>query len=85
MRIIDPAAIEAARKHYCEVCGTQAGPFEVHHISARGMGGAKGDDVDVNLVNLCAGARVNCHDDAHAGRIPRERLEIIAQSRQGGS
>jgi hypothetical protein len=79
MRVIDPAAIEAARRDYCERCGTRAGPFEVHHVKSRGAGGA---DADPNLINLCSGPRVNCHDLAHRGRIPRaELLALIARRR----
>lgn len=39
----------------CEVCGTEA--VDIHHIDARGMGGAKNRDTPENLVAVCR----NCH------------------------
>lgn len=81
MRVRDPAAIAAARKGFCEYCGTDAGPFHVHHLRSRGAGG---DDVPGNLINLCAGpGRPNCHDHAHAGHIPREVLARTVAVREG--
>lgn len=77
MRVVDDRAIARARKKHCEHCGTGVGPFEVHHLKSRGSGG---DDVDANLINLCVG----CHDDAHRALIPRDRLLLIIQSRDGG-
>lgn len=80
LRIIDQKAIDAARKNYCEHCGTMVGPFEVHHHESRGAGG---DDVEGNLVNLCSGDfRVNCHDLAHRAIIPRETIASIIERRQ---
>ena len=76
-RIVDPKAIQAARRNYCERCGRVGGRFEVHHIKSRGAGG---DDVAENLINLCIGFESNCHDRAHRGLIPRaELLTIVAQ------
>lgn len=39
----------------CEVCGTRA--VDIHHISARGMGGSKTKDDIQNLMALCR----ECH------------------------
>ncbi len=56
-RIIDPEAIEAARREYCQRCGI-ADAVQVHHIIYRSRGG--GDTAD-NLVSLC----LHCHQVAH--------------------
>ena len=40
----------------CEVCGKKA--VDIHHISARGMGGSKHKDYIENLMALCR----SCHD-----------------------
>lgn len=40
----------------CEVCNGTA--VDIHHINARGMGGAKGADQIVNLMALCR----ECHN-----------------------
>lgn len=40
----------------CEICGKQA--VDIHHISARGMGGSKSKDFIENLMALCR----KCHD-----------------------
>ncbi len=73
-RVRDRAAIEAARKPWCEVCG-KAGPVHVHHIDSRGAG--HGDVAD-NLVSACPW----CHARIHAGQIPRERLREIVRRRE---
>lgn len=61
-RLVDPTAIKAARKQYCEVCGRQA-YGEPHHIITRGAGGP---DHKYNLIQLCA--------ICHYGKIPSGKL-----------
>jgi hypothetical protein len=80
-RVRSRRAVEAARKPYCEHCGTMRGPFEVHHIRSRGAGGG---DVGGNLINLCVGPAANdCHGKAHNAKIPREALLAIVARREG--
>lgn len=73
-RIVDPQAIKAARKPYCEYCG-KWGYTEVHHIKTRGSGG---DDVPSNLVSLCRA----CHDKAHRGLISKRELKEIVERKK---
>ena len=40
----------------CEVCGQMA--VDIHHITARGMGGGRGKDIIENLMALCR----PCHE-----------------------
>ena len=56
----------------CEYCGSMA--VDIHHISAKGMGGNPSKDHIGNLIGLCR----PCHDKAHTGEITKEVLfEII--------
>ncbi len=65
-RIVDPNAIQRARRDRCELCGSNH-RLQVHHIKSRGAGG---DDAPDNLICLC----YVCHRKAHDGLITRERL-----------
>ena len=70
-RIIDPAAIEAAKRDYCVHCGITKAPraeyYEVHHIVRRSQGG---DDVPENLANICKGPGTNfCHERAGGMKV----------------
>jgi hypothetical protein len=81
-RVHDAKALAAARRRFCEFCGrTPVDPAEihVHHISAKGNGVGPGDvgGPDGNLISLCW----QHHDDAHWGRISRERLRAIIAMR----
>ena len=44
----------------CEVCGARA--VDIHHISARGMGGAKEADIIENLMAVCRSCHVTYGD-----------------------
>ena len=69
-RIIDPAAIEAARRPYCQNCGLSktSVKYDVHHITKRSQGG---DDVPENLICICNGPGSNdCHDRAEFRKLP---------------
>jgi len=74
-RIVDPEAIEAARRPYCAKCGISRGVEhnQVHHIYTKGAGNP--DTVD-NLISLC----VECHAKAHAGLIPKQLLKDLLKS-----
>lgn len=61
-RIKNLKLLEAVRKRNCEGCGkvsTKDNPNQAAHIRSRG---AHGDDVEENLLSLCA----NCHIFQHA-------------------
>lgn len=66
-RLVDPAAIRAARRAFCAVCGATEGlvQIQVHHVQTRGAGGP---DSPENLVALCAA----CHQRWHNGEIGEE-------------
>jgi len=47
----------------CEVCdsvGTECRAVDIHHLSARGMGGSKTKDVIENLIGLCRPHHERC-------------------------
>ena len=72
-RVVDPAAVEAARRPYCIYCGISRTSidYHVHHIIRRSQAG--GDEPE-NLANLCA----ECHDKAHRGLIkPGEIKDML--------
>lgn len=76
-RIVDPKAIDEARKiQWCEVCGSRQ-YLEVHHIKTRGSGG---DDVPDNLIRLCW----ICHRKAHDGNLSKFFLKERARRREYG-
>lgn len=68
-RLRNPAAIEAARADWCELCNraTDQVPCHVHHVRSRGAGGHDRDD---NLMSLCH----DCHHKVHTGEISRDEL-----------
>lgn len=67
-RIINPAAIKAARKKFCQHCGKyQESGLHVHHIKTKGSGGA---DVTENLVTLC----FECHTKVHSDELVLESI-----------
>ena len=74
-RVRDRKAIQAARKNYCERCGTHA-DIEPHHIFTVGSGGG---DVRINLIQLCT----YCHIATHSGNIERKELLAIVARREG--
>jgi len=56
----------------CEACGGVA--VDIHHISAKGMGGNHQKNHIGNLIGLCR----QCHDKAHVGILTKDELfEII--------
>jgi len=78
-RIVDPKAIEAARRPYCVYCGLAKSDikYEVHHINKRSQGG---DDVPENLISLCTGPGSKCCHERAEGQtvvINKERYEPI--------
>ena len=72
-RTKDSELLKQYRKGHCELCGN---PYrlEVHHIKSRGSGG---DDVEENLITLCA----FCHYKVHSGLIKKEELQRIKGGR----
>ena len=74
-RIVDPQAIESARREYCVKCGISRSVEHnhVHHIYTKGAGNPDAED---NLISLC----VECHTKAHAGLIPKKLLKDLLQS-----
>jgi 5-methylcytosine-specific restriction endonuclease McrA len=74
-RVVNPKAIELARKPRCEVCGARA-YGEPHHIITRGAGGP---DIPENLIQLCW----QCHyGEVPSGRLPKARLFAIIARRE---
>lgn len=78
-RLIDPSAIEAVRKSWCEYCG-EKGLISVHHIKTRG---SRGDDIRENLISL--GEWCGCHTKAHNAQISKAELWGIVGEREGMS
>ena len=67
-RIVNPTAIKAARKKFCQNCGAyNEEGWHVHHIKTKGSGG---DDVAENLVTLCPA----CHTKVHSGELLIENI-----------
>jgi len=77
-RLIDPAAVEAARKPYSEFSGFPTYGAAVHHVISVGAGGP---DHRFNLIQLTAEEHVM----AHKGLIKREQLFAIIAEREGVS
>ena len=74
-RIVDPAAVKAARRPYCEHCHKRTGGGP-HHIITVGSGGP---DHALNLLQLCG----DCHTKAHSGQISKDKLWQIIGKREG--
>lgn len=77
VRIVDETVLARARARDCEWPGCSSS-YLVHaaHIKSRGSGG---DDVDENVVSLCAAH----HAQHHSGQISSEQLrEIVRQRRE---
>lgn len=51
------------------------GEIHVHHVRSKGSGG---DDREDNLISLCW----LCHDALHRGRIPRDQIEALVNTRR---
>jgi hypothetical protein len=66
-RIVDEAAVKAARYDFCEWCGRSPEGIHVHHHKSRGSGG---HDEHHNLVSLCW----VCHDLVHRAIISRDAM-----------
>lgn len=43
----------------CELCGSRS--VDVHHLTAKGMGGSKTKDYIENLIGVCRECHVKCH------------------------
>ena len=72
-RIVNKKLIDK-KKHNCEYCGKKNCWTNTHHIISKGAGG--NDTID-NLIELCG----NCHRDVHDGKIQKEKLLQIINSR----
>ena len=73
---MDPKAIRASRKPYCEVCFRTAFG-DPHHVRTRGAGGP---DIKENLIQLCW----DCHYvKVPAGKLPRHFLFAMIAKREG--
>lgn len=66
----------------CEACGRWCERREAAHYYARGMGGAGRMDVKENLLALGPVFACACHQNAHAGNIPRRTLLAIIAKRE---
>lgn len=78
MKIINPFAIAECRSiGFCEHCG-HGDVLQIHHLMAKGHGGAKRVDVAFNLICLC----LDCHNKAHAGNITFDKLAGIILKRE---
>lgn len=55
----------------CEVCGSKA--VDIHHLTAKGMGGSKTKDYIENLIALCR----SCHTKCHANKEFNEEAKEI--------
>lgn len=76
-RLLDPGAVQAAKKPWCEVCGSPSRGIEPHHILTRGAGGP---DHKYNLIQLCW----ECHyGRVPAGQLPPHYLFEIVARREG--
>ena len=81
MKVIDKPLLAVFRaSQRCEWCkrSTPEG-CHPHHVTTRGMGGARRFDIRVNLIALCW----RCHDAFHTGQIMTcDLLAIVAQREQ---
>lgn len=68
---LDYFGISPGEPIHCEICGREA--HDIHHISARGMGGSDSKDNIENLIALCR----ECHDKAEAEIYPEEYYREI--------
>lgn len=74
-RIKSQLCIDKIRKlGKCEKC-TAENSLQVHHIKSKG---ARGGDVESNLVCLC----YTCHRMVHDGNISRDELKRIVRRRK---
>ena len=77
-RLVDPAAVEAAKKPYSELSGKPTYGASPHHVISVGAGGP---DHSFNLIQLTAEE----HIQAHAGLISGDVLFAIIAEREEGS
>lgn len=63
------------KDHQCELCQRKNIWTNTHHIKSKG---ASGDDVEDNLIELCA----NCHRKVHDGLISKDDLIKIVKNRR---
>ncbi len=73
-RIIDPEAVAAARRPYCQLCGLSKSSMDyaVHHIKYRSQGG---HDIEDNLICLC----IDCHGKAHKLHVTKDTLRAMRE------
>jgi len=75
-RIVDPEAIEAARRKLSEISGKPTNGASPHHIYSVGAGGP---DHRFNLIQTTA----NEHIDCHSGNYSKDFLLGIVAKREG--
>ncbi len=75
-RLVDPAAVEAARKPYSEYSGLPTYGAPPHHVISVGAGGP---DHPFNMIQLTGFE----HMQAHNGEISRDTLFGIIARREG--
>jgi 5-methylcytosine-specific restriction endonuclease McrA len=81
-RVVDPDAVNAARRPYCQYCGLSktSVQYQVHHIDHRSQSGG---DVPENLISLCNGPGSNdCHDRAHHKKLPAIDKKDLREMRE---
>ena len=54
----------------CEVCGSRA--IDIHHIEPKGMGGSKTKDNIENLIAVCRGCHIGCHNSKKFNNYAKE-------------
>ena len=54
----------------CEVCSSVA--VDIHHLTAKGMGGSKTKDYIENLIAVCRSCHVKCHSSMEFNNKARE-------------
>ncbi len=83
MKIIDEPTLDCFRgPGVCELCLKRVKNRDPHHIHTRGAGRL---DIRINLIALCTAfsGGDNCHQRAHDGHVPRDRLLAIVAKREG--
>ena len=76
MIVIDEPLLDSFRNAPCELCGRR--PASPHHLWAKGAGGGSRLDLPINLIALCP----PCHQNVHAGNIPRSLLLLAVARRE---
>ena len=59
----------------CEVCSSVA--VDIHHLTAKGMGGSKTKDYIENLIGLCRKCHLRAHGPGNLDPLSKEELTRI--------